>query len=76
MANLPISKLRGWDLADPGEDLRGLSLMNEAGETLGTVADLVVNTETELVEKVMLNTGENYPLRRLRRDGRLLRLIA
>ena len=74
MAKLHLSKLYGSALADAAADLRGLKVLAASGETLGTVRELIVNTETEVVESVLLDTGVSCPLRRVERDGNVLRV--
>jgi hypothetical protein len=59
MAFISLSKLPGWKLADPAQDLRGRRLHG------GTVTDLIVNTDTDEVEKVVLDNGRAFPVRLL-----------
>jgi sporulation protein YlmC with PRC-barrel domain len=74
MAVLPLSELPGWRLADPAEDLRGLPVLDENGMEVGIVAELPVDTDTDLIETVVLDNGNAYSVRRLRRDGQTLHL--
>jgi hypothetical protein len=59
MAFVSLSKLPGWRLADPSQDLRGCPLSD------GTITDLVVNTDTDEIEKVVLDNGRAFPVRLL-----------
>jgi sporulation protein YlmC with PRC-barrel domain len=74
MAILPLSELPGWKLADPADDLRGLTVVDEDGVRLGAVAELPVDTDSNLIEMVVLDTGAAYSIRLLRRDGQTLHL--
>jgi sporulation protein YlmC with PRC-barrel domain len=69
VAILPLSELPGWRLADPAQDLRGRTLLDQDGRAIGTVTELAVNTETELVEAIVLDTGLAFPPHKLRLDG-------
>jgi sporulation protein YlmC with PRC-barrel domain len=75
MAVLPLSELSGWKLADPSEDLRGLPLADPAGHPLGTITELAVDTETNLIERVVLDDGTAHHVRRLHREGDVVYLL-
>jgi hypothetical protein len=75
MAILPLSALPGWRLADPACDLRGRKLLDRDGRELGTVTELSVNTETDLVEAVVLDTGLAFRPSKLRLDGGAVHLL-
>ncbi len=74
MAVLPLSQLAGWRLADPSQDLRGRQIVDRDGSVIGTVTELPVNTETELIDHIVLDNGYAVPLRRIEIDGKTLRL--
>lgn len=69
MAILPLSQLAGWELADPSQDMRGRKVIDQHGREIGTVTDLSVNTETDLVESVVLDNGLAFHPHKLRLDG-------
>lgn len=58
----PLSDLRDWELAEGRQDLRGRLLIDEQGKPLGTIEQLMVNTEAERVDSVRTDTGELYPV--------------
>ncbi len=50
------------ELEDGEPDIRGWPVENRAGNRVGTVDDLLLNTETELVDALALDSGEKYPV--------------
>ncbi len=57
-------KLRDSDrvLEDQEQDIRGWPVQDEAGNEVGTVDDLLLNTDTELVDEIVLDDGQRYPV--------------
>lgn len=62
MAVTPLSDLRDWELAEERQDLRGRRLVDETGQPLGIVEQMMVNTDAERVDSVRSDTGELYPV--------------
>jgi hypothetical protein len=56
-----LSRLRSWELDRPEEDIRGWPMRDGAGNTLGTVDELIIDTETQYVAQVMLTDGRSFP---------------
>jgi sporulation protein YlmC with PRC-barrel domain len=54
-----LSKLRDWRLKDKHQNLCGHDLRTRDGELLGTVTDMVVDTEARLVTSVILQDGRH-----------------
>ena len=50
------------ELEDGEPDIRGWPVEDGAGNRAGTVDDLLLNTETELVDAIALDSGEKYPI--------------
>lgn len=50
------------ELEDGEPDIRGWPVEDGAGNRAGTVDDLLLNTETELVDAITLDSGEKYPI--------------
>ena len=48
------------ELEDQERDIRGWPVQDEAGNRVGTVDDLLLNTDTEVVDMVVLDNGEMY----------------
>ena len=74
MARKPLSELSDWELVDEDQDLRGRKLLDRDGRTLGTIRDMIVDTETGYVEAVVLDDGTTYGAREfeLRRGAAVL----
>ena len=56
-----LSRLRSWELDHKQEDVRGWPLRDVEGHVLGTVSELLVDTDSKRVTKIMLNDGSCYP---------------
>ena len=57
-----LSRLDTWRVSSESRDVRGLKLVDDTGVVLGTVRDLLVNTESGRVERLVLDTRAEYPL--------------
>lgn len=57
MTRKPLSELPSWQLIDQQQDIRGWPLFDERGNNLGTIAELIVDTDTEYVEALRLHDG-------------------
>jgi sporulation protein YlmC with PRC-barrel domain len=62
MSVSPLSELTDWKLENSDQDLHGRRLIDSTGAELGTVEQMIVNTDAERVESVRTNTGELYPV--------------
>jgi uncharacterized protein (TIGR02271 family) len=58
MARVPLSRLPDWNVLQEDQEIRGLRLQDEAGQTIGLIADLIVDDEAGYVDAVLLDTGE------------------
>ncbi len=61
MPRVPLSQLEDWELVNDDQDIRGWPVQDQSGHRLGTVRELIVDTDTELVEQVVLDNGTEYP---------------
>ncbi len=61
MARAPLSQLDDWELVHEDQDIRGWPLEDRDGNYIGTVQELIVDTDTEFVETIVLDNGEQYP---------------
>jgi sporulation protein YlmC with PRC-barrel domain len=57
-----LSRLGNWKVSGRSRDVRGLKVVDDTGVVLGTVRDLIVNTESGRVERLVLDTRAEYPL--------------
>ena len=62
MAVTPLSDLHEWQLAESRQDLRGRRLIDSSGKMLGTIDQMMVNTEAERVDSVRTESGDLYPV--------------
>lgn len=61
MTRKPLSELHDWKLEHKDQDIRGWKVVDAAGANLGTVDDLIVDTNTEYVETLRLRSGAEIP---------------
>ncbi len=57
MAVQRLSKLADWRLVDESQDLRGRPLYDRDGNRVGTIDDMLVDTDEEIVRWVRLDDG-------------------
>ncbi len=71
------TKLRNSDreLEEGEQDIRGWPAEDEAGNRAGTVSDLLLNTETELVDAITLDDGQTYPIDEVRIGDGVVHLL-
>ncbi len=63
------------ELAEGERDIRGWPVEDEAGNRAGTVDDLLLNTETELIDTIALDNGEKYPVDNVEFGDGVVRLL-
>ena len=63
MGRFILSETSDWHLVHDHQDIRGWPVHDASGTKLGTVHELIANTNSELVESVVLDTGREYPAR-------------
>ena len=63
MALVPLSQLDDYDLVNSDQDCRGWAVRDAAGNQLGTVREMVVNTDSDLVSHLILEDGREIPAR-------------
>jgi len=60
-----LSDLDEYRLVDEDQDIRGWKLMDRAGNELGKIDELIVDTAAERVDTVRLESGVEYSVRDL-----------
>lgn len=65
MARKPISQLPDWELVHKEDDIRGKTLMDESGNRIGKVDELILDTEMSRVTEIVLDNGNRYPADRI-----------
>lgn len=62
MSHIPLSQSEDWQLKFPEEqDVRGADVRDASGAVLGTVDDMIVDTEAERVSHLLLSDGTRIP---------------
>ena len=60
MALKRYSQLDEWAMIDEDKDLRGRDVLDPNGDHVGTIDDMIVDTDTEAVRSVILDNGHRY----------------
>ncbi|HLT45860.1 MAG TPA: PRC-barrel domain-containing protein [Rubricoccaceae bacterium] len=60
MARVLLSETKDWKLADKDQDLRGWEVRDARGQPIGRVADLIVDTDAERVDTIVLEDGATF----------------
>jgi len=55
-----LSKLPKWELHHKNEDIRGWPLREANGRTVGTVSELIADTNTHCIAQVLLGDGRRF----------------
>lgn len=63
MGRISINQSGDWHVEHDRQDIRGWAVYDASGERVGRVRDLVADTNSELVETVVLDNNEEYPAR-------------
>jgi uncharacterized protein (TIGR02271 family) len=69
-----LSRLPKWKLDREEDDIRGWALHDVEGRSLGTVGDLIVDTDTQYVTTIVTVDGKEYPAHDVRVGDRVLML--
>lgn len=65
MARIPLSNTDDWQLKFDDQDVRGYDALDADGNRVGAVRDMIVDTDEERVDAVVLDDGAEYPARDL-----------
>jgi hypothetical protein len=60
MALFPLASNSEWELTNANQDIRGWEARDRDNNRLGEVTQMLMNTETERVEVVRLDTGREF----------------
>lgn len=61
MALTLLAELKDFQLVDSDQDCRGWPVRDTAGQSLGTVHDMLVDTERKRVKTLVLDSGVQVP---------------
>lgn len=62
MAHVRLRDTDDYKLENKDQDVRGWPVRDTAGKRIGSVADLLVNTDAKLVETLILEDGREIPV--------------
>lgn len=60
-----LSELDSWQVHDSDLDVRGRQLIRTSGTELGTIEDMLVDTERARVSAILLENGRSFPVESL-----------
>lgn len=60
MPRKPLSQLDDWEITDADLDLRGRMLLDQMGRPVGRIAEMVVDTDNERIDAIVLEEGTEY----------------
>lgn len=63
MARIPLSDTGEWHLRFDDQDIRGFDALTADGTKVGEIDHMIVNTDAERVDAVVLDDGTEYPAR-------------
>lgn len=73
MALVALSKQDDYDLTNSDQDCRGWTVTDTDGNPLGKVTDMIVDTEAEHVDSIVLDSGAQVPAANIAlRNGKVL----
>ena len=61
MSRITLSNTGDWKLEFEDQDVRGYRAVDEDGTPIGTVDAMIINTEEERVDAIVLEDGTEYP---------------
>lgn len=57
MSRVPLSETGEWQLKNSEQDIRGHHVVDDSGTRVGTVDEMIVNTEARRVDAIILDDG-------------------
>ena len=72
MGRFVLSETSDWELVHDRQDIRGWPVHDASGTEIGRVAELIANTDSELVESIVLDNGREYPARDIELGDRIV----
>jgi len=58
MAKVELSRSDEWELEHESQDVRGWEVVDASGKRMGTVTELIIDTDRERVDTLVLDSGE------------------
>lgn len=63
MPRVALSDTGEWQLKNSEQDIRGYAVVDDAGARIGTVDEMIVNTDDRRVDAIVLEDGREVPAR-------------
>jgi hypothetical protein len=60
MGRVLLSETKDWKLEDKDQDLRGWEVRDAKGQPIGTVGDMIVDTDAQRVDTLVLEDGSTF----------------
>jgi hypothetical protein len=60
-----FSESDNWEVENDGQDVRGWSVVDDQGQTIGKVSDMYVDTQTETIDRLVLDNGSEIDVNSL-----------
>ncbi len=61
MGRISINENDDWQVEHDRQDIRGWTVQDSSGKTIGRVRDLIADTDSGVVETIVLDNGEEFP---------------
>jgi uncharacterized protein (TIGR02271 family) len=74
MAMVELSRSDEWELEHDSQDVRGWEVVDGSGQRLGTVRELIIDTDKERVASLVLDSGEQVAAREVTLGDHVVRL--
>lgn len=68
------SETNNWEVENDEQDVRGWNVVDEQGQQLGTVRDMYVDTQTETIDRLVLDNGSEVDVSTVRVDDGTIRI--
>jgi len=60
MNRTKISEGDEWELENPDQDIRGWTAVDDSGQELGRITDLLVDEDRQVIDGIVLDSGQEY----------------
>ncbi|HKG57887.1 MAG TPA: PRC-barrel domain-containing protein [Candidatus Limnocylindrales bacterium] len=70
------SESDNWEVENDDQDVRGWNVVDQQGQTIGTVSDMYVDTQTETIDRLVLDNGSEIDVSTVRVEDGTIRMGA
>lgn len=61
MGRISLNRNDDWQVEHKRQDIRGWVVHDASGQTVGRVRDLIADTDSGVVESIVLDSGQEFP---------------